>query len=171
MVFMSSAKDELVDVIDEAGRVVRVVSRAEMRVNRLPHRCVYILVFNARGELFVHERTATKDVYPSYWDVCVGGVLGAGETFDQGAERECLEEIGVAAELTPLFPFDYADELTRVSGYVYRGVHEGPFRLQPEEVVQGRFVSRDALETLFAEKPFCPDGLLVWEAWLRSERG
>ena len=42
---------------------------------RLPHRSTYILVFDGRGELFVHLRTATKDVYPSHWDPCVGGVL------------------------------------------------------------------------------------------------
>src|ERR1044071_4876993 len=97
---MSSAKDELVDVIDDAGQVVRVVTRAEMRAQRLPHRCVYILVFNAQGELFVHERTATKDVYPSYWDVCVGGVLASGEEFDSAARREAAEELGV--EVTPV---------------------------------------------------------------------
>ena len=49
-----------------------------------PHRCTYVLVFNIRGELFIHLRTATKDVYPSHWDVAIGGVLAAGETFAEG---------------------------------------------------------------------------------------
>lgn len=160
-----AAAEELVDVIDEAGNTIRVVTRAEMRRDRLPHRCVYILMFNARGELFIHERTATKDIYPSYWDVAAGGVLAAGESFDEGAARECLEELGVVAELTPLFPFDYADERTIVQAYVYRGLHAGPFRLQPEEVVQGRFVTEDELTELIGSLDFCPDGLQVWELW------
>lgn len=167
---MTAAADELVDVIDDAGETVGVVTRARMRRERLPHRCVYILMFNARGELFVHERTATKDVFPGYWDVCVGGVLAAGETFDDGAVRECAEELGVTAPLTGLFPFRYDDERTTVQGYVYEGRHEGPFELQAEEVVQGRFVCRAELERLFDEKRFCPDGLLVWDAWLSRER-
>ena len=58
--------DELVDVIDGQGRTVGTVTRREMRGRRLPHRCTYVLVFNRRGELFVHLRTPTKDVYPSH---------------------------------------------------------------------------------------------------------
>src|SRR6201999_1878614 len=85
------AANELVDVIDAAGNTIGVVTRREMRQNRLPHRCTYVVVFNARGELFIHLRTALKDVYPSYWDICVGGVLAAGETYDDGARREVLE--------------------------------------------------------------------------------
>ena len=83
---MSSA-DELVDVIDDAGATVGVVTRREMRERRLPHRCTYVLVFNSRGELFIHLRTPTKDVFPSHRDVCIGGVLAAGESFDEGARR------------------------------------------------------------------------------------
>jgi 8-oxo-dGTP pyrophosphatase MutT (NUDIX family) len=165
-----AAADELVDVIDETGSTVRVVTRAEMRRNRLPHRCVYILMFNVRGELFIHERTATKDIYPSYWDVAAGGVLAAGESFDEGAARECLEELGVNAELTPLFPFEYSDDRTIVQAYVYRGLHEGPFQLQPEEVVQGRFVGDKELNELIAVRPFCPDGLQVWELWRQRRK-
>src|SRR3954466_10046349 len=107
---------ELVDVIDEAGRTVAVVPRREMRARRLPHRCVYVLVFNARGELFIHLRTPTKDVNPSRWDVTVGGVRAAGEDFDEGARREAAEELGVAVEPERLFPFRYEDERTVVQG-------------------------------------------------------
>src|SRR5499427_5864027 len=91
---------ELVDVIDDAGLTIGTATRREMRLRRLPHRCVYVLVFNRRGELFIHLRTPTKDVYPSHWDVAAGGVLAAGESFDEGAARELQEELGVTAPLT-----------------------------------------------------------------------
>ena len=83
-----SPGDELVDLIDDAGNTIGVVPRRTMRAQRLPHRCTYVLVFNTRGDLFIHLRTATKDVNPSYWDVCVGGVVSAGETF---AQRRCCK--------------------------------------------------------------------------------
>src|SRR5262245_41512350 len=101
--------DDLVDLIDDAGHTVRVVTRRRVREERLPHRCVYLLVMNRKGELFVHQRTATKDVYPSHWDVTVGGVLAAGESFEEGARREGSEELGVEIEPEPLFPFRYED--------------------------------------------------------------
>ena len=102
---MSSASEELVDVIDDAGRTVAVVTRGELRARRLPHRCTYVLVFNTRGDIFLHLRTATKDVYPSHWDVAVGGVVAAGESFAEGANREVREELGRDISVEPLFPF------------------------------------------------------------------
>ncbi len=162
--------EELVDIISDAGETIRVVPRSVMRRERLPHRCVYILMFSTRGEIFVHQRTATKDIYPSYWDLAAGGVLSAGETFNEGAARECQEELGVATPLTLLFPFHYADERTIVQAQVYRALHDGPFRLQPEEVVQGEFVAPEQLAQLIATRPFCPDGLQVWERFNRMMR-
>jgi isopentenyldiphosphate isomerase len=145
-------------VVDDAGLTVAVVTRREMRAQRLPHRSTFILVLNRRGELFVHLRTATKDVFPSYWDPCVGGVLAAGEGYDAGAARELDEEIGVQSPLERLFPLRYDDAHTAVHGMVYRTRHDGPFRLQPEEVVRGEFVAPAVVLERAAHEPFCPDG-------------
>jgi isopentenyldiphosphate isomerase len=157
----SSSGDERIDLIDESGRTIGTVTRRQMRARRLPHRCAYVLVFNRRGELFIHLRTASKDVYPSHWDVAVGGVLVAGESFEAGAVRELGEELGITAQPEPLFPFRYEDTTTVVQGQVYRVVHDGPFRLQPEEVVCGEFVPLSEVLIRAAQAPFCPDGLAV----------
>lgn len=158
---------ELVDVIDAAGNTIGTVTRQEMRARRLPHRCVYILVFNRVGELFVHLRTPTKDVFPAHWDVAVGGVLVAGESFEQGAQRELHEELGVAAELEMLFPYRHMDDATVVGAMVYRATHDGPFRYQPEEVVEGEFLTIATALARAQELPFCPDGLAVLAEYLR----
>jgi len=158
---------ELVDVLDDAGHTIGRTTRRDMRARRLPHRCVYILVFDQAGRLFVHLRTATKDVYPSHWDAAVGGVLGAGESFDDGARRELAEELGVDAPLTPLFPFRYDDRATVVHAMTYATVHDGPFRLQAEEIVEGRFVAWPAFDALAAREPVCPDSLAVVATYRR----
>ena len=162
---MSAPGDEPVDLLDDAGRTIGVVSRREMRARRLPHRCCYVLVFDRAGRLFVHLRTATKDVYPSHWDVAIGGVVAAGETFDQGAQRETAEELGVAAPLEALFPLRFEDAATVVHGLVYRAVHDGPFRLQPEEVARGEFATLDDVHRRARSEPFTPDGLAVLERY------
>jgi isopentenyldiphosphate isomerase len=167
---MPSPGDELVDVIDDDGRTIRAATRREMRQQRLQHRCVYVLVFNRAGELYIHQRTTNKDVYPGHWDVAVGGVLATGESFDTGAHREGLEELGVELGVKVLFPFRYADESTVLQAMVYRAVHDGPFQLQPEEVVRGEFVSMAELADRQVSHAFCPDGLAVlaqYEAYSR----
>jgi 8-oxo-dGTP pyrophosphatase MutT (NUDIX family) len=159
--------EELVDVIDDEGRTIATVTRREIRERRLPHRCVYVLVFNHKGELFIHLRTVTKDVYPGYWDVCVGGVLTTGEPFDAAARREVAEELGLNLDPKRLFPFRYSDTSTLVHGMVYRVEHEGPFRLQPEEIVRGEFVSVHEVAARAAKEPFCPDALNVFTEYQR----
>jgi len=164
-----SADGELVDVVDEEGRTVGVVSRREMRARRLPHRSAYVLVFNRAGDLFIHLRVPTKDVYPGHWDVAVGGVLAAGERFDDGARREAAEELGVTVAVEQLFPLRWVDEHTVVHGMAYRALHDGPFRLQPEEIVQGEFVALDEVAARSAREPFCPDGLAVLSEFRRRQ--
>jgi len=159
--------EDLVDVLDGAGRTVGTATRREMRARRLPHRSVYVLVLNRAGELFVHLRTATKDVYPGHWDVAVGGVALAGEDFDAAARREAAEELGVPLDPEPLFPIRYTDAASDVHGMVYRAHHDGPFRLQAEEIVRGEFMPLDAVAARSAREPFCPDGLAVLAEYRR----
>jgi isopentenyldiphosphate isomerase len=160
------AVSELVDVVDEQDRVVGRATRAEIRRDNLLHRAVYILVTNSRGELFIHERTTSKDVYPGYRDVAVGGVVAAGEDYDTAAARELAEELGVAdARLERLGPTAYADAGTRVRGMVYHARHDGPFVLQPEEIVSGKFVALACAERLAREARCCPDGAAVLRAY------
>jgi len=153
---------ELVDVVDDDGQPIARVTRREMRARRLPHRCTYVLVFDSTGRIFVHQRTATKDVFPSRWDMTIGGVLAAGEDFDTGARRELEEELGVSAPLESLFDVRFPADRPQVFGVAYRVHHDGPFRLQPEEIVRGEFMSAAALDAALARERFCPDGLAVF---------
>ena len=164
---MTAPELDLVDIVDEDGNTSGVAPRREMRQKRRPHRCVYLLVFNARGDLFIHLRTPTKDVYPDHWDVAVGGVLEAGENFDEGVRRECREELGVLVKPHLLFPFRYSDSQTIVHAHVFQAVHDGPFVLQAEEVVRGEFVPIGELSNRMQQESFCPDGMAVWTEFLR----
>ncbi|MDX2170400.1 MAG: NUDIX domain-containing protein [Deltaproteobacteria bacterium] len=165
-----SSAGELVDIVDADDRVLRQATRAEMRAGRLRHRATYLLVFNSRGELFVHQRTASKDVYPAYWDVAVGGVVGAGESYDDGARRELAEEIGVRdAAPEPLFGFAWEDAGNQVHGRVYRVVTDAPLRLQAEEIQHGEWLLPAAVDARIARDPFCPDGVLVWRRYVAGQ--
>jgi len=153
---------ELVDVVDAEDRVLCRLTRAKMRRDNLLHRAVYILVRNTRGELFVHRRTESKDIHPGHWDVTIGGVVAAGEEYAAAAERELHEEIGIrAAALHLLGPLRYEDACTRILGRVFAATATGPLRLQTEEIVEGRFMAAAEVDRVIAERPCCPDGLLV----------
>ena len=60
-----------------------------------------------------------------------------------------------------LFAIWYEGAASVAQGMVYRTVHDGPFRLQPEEVVRGEFLPLDQVALRIQQDPFCPDGLFV----------
>ncbi len=159
--------DELADVVDEHDQVVRQATRREVRQHNLRHRSVYVLVFNSAGQLFVHQRTQTKDIFPGYWDVAVGGVVSAGESYDRGAQRELREELGVEGMLLRrLFRTRYEDATNRGMGMVYSCTCDGPFVLQPSELVSGEWMDLDVLLDRTQRDTFCPDGLQVLRLYL-----
>jgi 8-oxo-dGTP pyrophosphatase MutT (NUDIX family) len=142
--------------------VLRIVTRAEMRASGLRHRCTYIGVVDRAGErLLIHQRAATKDVYPSYWDVCAGGVCTAGEPWLASARRELLEELGIDAPLADLGQGEWAGDGAAVVGRTFMARHDGPFTFADGEVVEARFVTFAELDELLASEPFCPDSVAL----------
>lgn len=161
-----SPADELVDVVDEHDRVVGVVTRADMRARRLRHRTVAIVVTDGSGRLLAHRRSLDKDVWPDRWDIAAGGVLAAGETYDDGARRELAEELGVSVGLDELVAIGsgaYEDDDVAEIAHVYRVVHTGPFRFADGEVVEARWVDRAELDALRASESFVPDSAALVE--------
>ena len=94
--------EEMVALCDDQGRVVGSAPRSVMRARNLRHAATGILVTNSAGEVYVHRRTDTKDVYPGHHDFAAVGVVAAVETPLVCAERELAEELGISG--VPLVP-------------------------------------------------------------------
>jgi 8-oxo-dGTP pyrophosphatase MutT (NUDIX family) len=159
---MNNPKDETVQIVDEENTEIAAVSRRIMREQQLIHRACYILVFNQAGDLFVQKRTKTKDVYPGYYDVAAGGVVLAGESYEESAERELAEELGIeGVKLTPCFDNYFEDIVNKVWGRVFRCRHEGPFTLQKEEIESGGFMNVTQILDAADSQLFTPDGIEI----------
>jgi 8-oxo-dGTP pyrophosphatase MutT (NUDIX family) len=163
-------EDEIVLIVNENNKVTGNAPRPEMRAKGLPHRAAYILVFNSTGELFVQKRTMSKDIYPGYYDIAAGGVVLAGESYDESARRELEEELGIRnTELRAHFTFLYEEGSNRVWGRVYSCTWDGPMTLQAEEVERGFFMAPQMVLALSEKEPFTPDGIYVLKRYLESK--
>ena len=161
------SSEEIVTIVDEANTVVGSAPRSHMRVECLPHRATYILVFNSAGHLFVQKRTTTKDIYPGYFDVATGGVVLSGESYEKAAARELAEELGIhGIPLLSHFDFYHEDGGNRVWGRVFTCVHDGVIELQEEEVESGAFYPIQDVFEHCRRKPYTPDGLYVLRRFL-----
>ncbi|MGY5051960.1 NUDIX hydrolase [Streptomyces sp. 900105755] len=168
-----SAADEILDIVDENDQVTGTSPRGEAYARGLRHRCVFIQARDAAGRVFVHRRTATKLVFPSLYDMFVGGVVGAGESYDDAALREAEEELGVSGLPRPTFLFKFLyDDGAGKSWWsaVYEVRCELPVRPQVEEVAWHDFLTDEELSARLGEWEWVPDGLAAWER-LRGWRG
>lgn len=164
--------DELLDIVDERDQVVGQARRGEAYARRLRHRCTFILARNAAGEVFVHRRTPRKLVFPSLYDMFVGGVVGAGESYDEGALREAEEELGVSGlpAPTPLFKFLYETPEHTWWSSVYEIRCDVPVNPQADEVAWHTFLTEDELNRRLDEWDWVPDGLEAYHRFLAWRR-
>lgn len=152
---------ELLDIVDEHDRVVGQARRGEAMARRLRHRAVFVLARDAGGRIFVHRRTAGKLVFPSLYDMFVGGVVGAGESYEDAALREAEEELGVRGlpRPVPLFKFLYETPEHTWWSYVHEVRCPLPVAPQAEEVAWHAFLTDEELEERLPRWEWVPDGL------------
>jgi isopentenyldiphosphate isomerase len=143
---------EMLEIVDEEGRVVGLAPRSRCHGDpSLRHRSVHVFVRDRSGRIYLQKRSLAKDVQPGKWDTSVGGHLDPGEGYDEAAVRELREELGVdlgpagAAALRRLHDYVWRSPIETEHVRTYALVHEGPFRLHPDEIDDGRFWSEDEL--------------------------
>ncbi|MFF3332095.1 NUDIX hydrolase [Streptomyces sp. NPDC002888] len=161
-----SAADEILDIVDEDDRVVGQSPRGEAYARGLRHRCVFIQARDAQGRIFVHRRTPTKLVFPSLYDMFVGGVVGAGEAYDDAALREAEEELGVSGLPRPAFLFKFLYDNNAGQTWwsaVYEVRCDLPVHPQVEEVAWHGFLPEEEMTRRLTDWPWVPDGLAAYE--------
>lgn len=231
------ANMELSDMVNHRGEILGSLPRPFVHTWNILHRGIGMIVSQDvnmldgdKPNVYVHQRTDTKRIFPSLYDMFVGGVSCRGESPEVTAAREVAEELGLkgalwyqqdATRFNPLSPelfkctvcTDYNRCVVSMFTYLCITDTESIF-WQKEEVQWGEFVPYEVVEVAAAlsidrlvqrgtwpgtalevvdasamsEKvdnlkkyngsqqvweswDFVPDGLLVWEAWLKWLNG
>lgn len=104
---------EMSDMVDSSGRVLGSVPRVLVHKHNILHRGVGIVVCRDEHitgvkrkcddndenddpvDVYCHRRTDTKRIFPSLYDMFVGGVSVSGESSKLTAAREVAEELGL----------------------------------------------------------------------------
>jgi 8-oxo-dGTP pyrophosphatase MutT (NUDIX family) len=101
---------EIVDMVNHHGRILGSLPRPFVHSWNILHRGIGMIVTKdktilnpaqggRRPEIYVHQRAATKRIFPSLYDMFVGGVSSRGESAEITAAREIAEELGLTGAL------------------------------------------------------------------------
>ncbi len=148
---------ELLDIVSANDTVLGCATRTEIhRTNRL-HRAVHMLVQNPNGEVYLQKRAATKDVNPNCWDSSAAGHVDSGEHYLDAAVRELMEELGIAEPPSAFVEFHrrQPDENNGFEHQRFYAIQSSQVvRPCPNEIAEGRWWNREAVDTWVASDDF-----------------
>jgi isopentenyldiphosphate isomerase len=162
--------EEIGVLVDEGDQVIGTAPRRDIRRRNLLHRGIAVIVRNPAGEIYVHRRTPGKDVFPDMYDMVVGGMVTAGESYDQTARRELAEELGIeGVEPDFVLRHRYRGEKNNAWISLYEVVWPGAIRHQESEISWGAYMTEEEIMAKREVWQFAPDHLEVFDLY-RSTR-
>jgi len=133
--------EEWFDIVTEKGEVKGRAPRAAVHGNpQLLHPVVHLHVFNKKGQLYLQKRALSKEVQPGKWDTSVGGHIHSGEDVKRALQREAMEELGInIIDPKPLYSYVMRNSFESELVYSFRMVSNGPFKINHDEIIFGKF--------------------------------
>lgn len=161
--------EELFYVVDEDDNVIGYAPRSECHKRGLIHRSVYVIVLNSRGEVFLQRRSLKKDLYPGYYACSSSGHVEYGESYEEAARRELMEELGINAPLKEVCKFKCFSDIEREISALFICHYDGPLKPNSDEISGGEFVSIKDLRRILerGEKKFAYGSILALNEFLR----
>jgi 16S rRNA (adenine1518-N6/adenine1519-N6)-dimethyltransferase len=135
------SEEEYLYVVDENNEVLGKASRSECHREGFIHRSVYVIVINGEGKIFLQKHSMKKELYPGYYACSTTGHVGYGESYEETARREIMEEIGVEAPLKEICKFKSFSKEEREISVLYLCRYDGWIKLNAEEISDGKFLS------------------------------
>lgn len=135
-------QQEMFIVVDKDDNILSHRTRYECHHDKtLIHRTVGAIIFDSQGRLLLQKRSLTKDTDPGKWGVSCGGHVNKGQSDDEAIARELVEELGVAIPVTFVKKFIVEDDIEIERAVLYRGIYDGPFQINKEEIEMVEFFS------------------------------
>lgn len=144
---------EIYNIVDENDHIIGQASRKHIHQNKLLHRSVHVLVFNSKNELFLQKRSLCKDENPGLWDTSSAGHVDAGESYDNCAYRELLEELGLKPVLKPSIKISACKDTHEEHVQVYTCITDDAIQINPEEISEGEFFELPQIQKNISTNP------------------
>jgi isopentenyldiphosphate isomerase len=147
--------------VSEDDQPLGRVERADAHARAVRHRSGVVFLVDARGHVYLTQRAASKQIFPGRYDTSASFHVAHGESYELAAQREALEELGLALPLRMLGTFKHDDPPEHQFVAVLAMAHDGePIKLDPSEASRGAFYSPSEVARIIRTEPCTP--------WLRD---
>ncbi len=157
---MSESDESSIDFVDKDDYVIGSGAIEEAWQSGAIHRIVVIFVRRpSDSALLLQKRSFNMEVAAGRWDFSAAGHVDSGEIYQEAANRELYEEIGVRARPNLLGKYfeEYTTEdgkkLNRFYGVFLLESEEFPSHLQTSELDGAAWFLRDELQDMAAKVP------------------
>ena len=120
-------------------------------------RNIRVIIRDESNRFLCQKRSLHKDSYPGMWTVAASGHVDDGETWDDAAKRETLEEIGISINVKSVGQFTFKDDIgnkkIRQIVHVYEASVDSltQFVTDQDEVDKVEWFHLDELKSLIAK--------------------
>ena len=151
---------EMVYHVTADDTVLGPVERDRAHSEGLLHRSGIVFLKRSDGRVLVQHRSPTKRIFPDCYDCSAAFHVTFGETYEQAAERELLEETGVIAPVHALAKFTHHDPPEYQIVAVFTSSSDVPVRVDQTESAGYEFLTRSEIDKIAREQRVTP--------WLRE---
>lgn len=145
--------EEKLDVLNEFGEFTgKIATKEECHKYGYWHRAIYGFIIDKKGNILLQKRAKTKKLWPSKWDVPVGGHVNSNEIGREALIRECYEELGLKVKDDEIKFLIASTSMNNISGYISNHYDEcylikkeidlSKLKLQKEEVEEIKFFTK-----------------------------
>lgn len=151
-------------LVDKNDKVLGTMEKMEAHRKAILHRAISVFIINSKGEWLLQQRAAHKYHSAGLWTNSTCTHPEPGESYQKAANRRLMEEIGLEADLQPLFSFIYKEkldnELTEHElDHVFIGFSDELPVLNPDEVMDYQYIR---FEDLDFDVAVHPEKYTVW---------
>ena len=147
------------DIYDEnRNKTGRIHRRGDGMQSGDYHLVIHVCIFNSKNELLIQRRHPNKIGWPGMWDISAAGSALQNEDSRMAAIREVKEELGIEINLDRLRPHFTINFEQGFDDYwfIEQEIDLKDIILQPEEVVDAKWVKEDELIKLLEAGQFIP---------------
>ena len=148
---------EIIDLYNNARQVVTTAVKGQSIPDGLNKLSVHVWIMNESGQFLLQQRVPSAKKFPNMWGQ-TGGSAQTGESSWQCCVRETCEELGITPDMgqsvwvgTFKRPNDFVDVwLVHFDGDIK------DLKLQPEEVQDAKWATKDEIQEMIDSGTFVP---------------